>query len=758
MATTVGTATLIRAVVSIDLGTSHSGYAYAFTSTPNEIVSDQGTYESSKKLTAILFCGTSGEKVGEKDDNNNWNLEFVAFGDEARDRYMEMTTDSSVSTEFTRFLYFSRFKMELYGKTGEILSKRPMLQSMCGIQVPAVDVFRGVITHLKQKAFEHMLKSCPTLLLSEVKFVVTIPAIWPHGARQFMREVSMSSGIHILELALEPEVAALCCRDRHLKLNKNQCNTTNSQLLLLIDVGGGTADFTIIRMLPDGTVANICASTGGPWGSTFIDQQFEKLLSSMLSPGTYDKFMKTRPIDHITLLESFEIAKCKAKSNYPSDHIYRVRLPHQFLFITGWKSLPIKKNFSSSSSSSSFSSSSSSSSSSLSSETKKAHGTSTVTGGAAITGATKVETPSIHSTNALLEAPLDDWFLAELERDLNPPKLSSAPSTSSSSSSSSSSIKKTENKKSEKEKEEKVIKGMTYNNGMMEISQETMMSFFTPIIDPIIDCMRKMLDKTPEVKQVFLVGGLAESHILQHAVQQELKHRSSSSSSSSLALLNNNNNNQKKEKEKEEYGYLCPPHASLAVMTGAVMYGLNPNCISARCVAHGFGMGTSSVWNEPKHGKRPYTTSQFRGISTKWCNDIWKPFCVAGDLIPVDHIVTHSFTPVMDNQGEMNIILYQTQTKIESTKESKESKDCIYYVTDPFPKFIRIGEFVVDMSKGVNDANNTEREVTVSFSFGGTEIRIDACDVTSGSKRQVSLNFLSQSLDGLPKFVSSTKK
>ncbi|XP_062588785.1 heat shock 70 kDa protein 12B-like [Saccostrea cucullata] len=61
---------------------------------------------------------------------------------------------------------------------------------------------------------------------ADILWVLTVPAIWSDEAKQFMREAAIQAGIQDdhLVLALEPESAALLCKQLKLTENSNATN------------------------------------------------------------------------------------------------------------------------------------------------------------------------------------------------------------------------------------------------------------------------------------------------------------------------------------------------------------------------------------------------------------------------------------------------------------------------------------------------------------------------------------------------------
>lgn len=91
-----------RVVVAIDFGTTYSGYAYAFTRSPEEVHlmrhNDAGHLGGlAAKMPTILLLNERGG--------------FHSFGYEAREAYHDLD-----EAETRKWLYFEKFKMELHSR------------------------------------------------------------------------------------------------------------------------------------------------------------------------------------------------------------------------------------------------------------------------------------------------------------------------------------------------------------------------------------------------------------------------------------------------------------------------------------------------------------------------------------------------------------------------------------------------------------------------------------------------------------------
>lgn len=51
---------------------------------------------------------------------------------------------------------------------------------------------------------------------------------------------------------------------------------------MVVDAGGGTIDITVHKKTSDGSLAELHSPTGGNWGSSYVNKQFEQLLCNLL--------------------------------------------------------------------------------------------------------------------------------------------------------------------------------------------------------------------------------------------------------------------------------------------------------------------------------------------------------------------------------------------------------------------------------------------------------------------------------------------
>lgn len=291
-------------VVAIDFGTTFTGYAY---STRHEFKADplqihlmnwnagSAGLVSQKAPTCVLF----------KPDQS-----FDSFGFEAEDNYNELALDDKHGAWF----FFRRFKMELYK---DHLDRNKTLKTEDGKEMKAIKVVSSIISYLK----DHMRKTIKDRAIdireTEIRWVVTVPAIWSDPAKQMMREAAETAGIagNQLLIALEPEAASMLCKHMpgSLLLSGDRADKLESFRVgcryMVLDAGGGIIDITVHEVASGGSLKEIYEANGGDWGGTKVDESFENLLKTIAGEPAFSHFKANDVPSVIDLQRNFEVKK-----------------------------------------------------------------------------------------------------------------------------------------------------------------------------------------------------------------------------------------------------------------------------------------------------------------------------------------------------------------------------------------------------------------------------------------------------------------
>ncbi|NXR81555.1 HS12A protein, partial [Pycnonotus jocosus] len=619
---------LFLVVVAIDFGTTSSGYAYSFTKEPECIHvmrrwegGDPGV-SNQKTPTTILLTP---------------ERKFHSFGYAARDFYHDLDP-----TESKHWLYFEKFKMKLH-TTGN-LTMETDLTAANGKKVKALEIFAYALQFFKEQALKELSdQGGSDFENTEVRWVITVPAIWKQPAKQFMRQAAYKAGMASPEnpeqliIALEPEAASIYCRKlrlhqmidlssrapvngyspsdtigtgftqgkEHVRRNRqsrtfmveNVIGEIWSELeegdrYIVVDSGGGTVDMTVHQIrLPEGHLKELYKATGGPYGSLGVDYEFEKLLCKIFGEDFIEQFKIKRPAAWVDLMIAFESRKRAAAPDRTNP--LNITLP--FSFIDYYK---------------------------------KFRG---------------------HSVEHALRKSNVDFV-----------KWSS--------------------------------------QGMLRMSPDAMNALFKPTIDQIVQHLSEVFDK-PEVTNVkflFLVGGFAESPLLQQAVQSAFGSRCR---------------------------VIIPQDVGLTILKGAVLFGLDPAVIKVRRSPLTYGVGVLNRFVEGKHPPEKLLVKD----GTRWCTDVFDKFISADQSVALGETVTRSYTPAKPSQLVIVINIYSSE------------QDNVSFITEPGVK--KCGTLRLDLT-GTDAAAPSRREIKTLMQFGDTEIKAMAVDVATSKSVKVGIDFL----------------
>ncbi|XP_071528286.1 uncharacterized protein [Panulirus ornatus] len=603
-------------VVAIDFGTTYSGYAFSFTRDPDSVHmmkkwegGDPGV--QNQKTPTIVLLTPEGR--------------FHSLGFTARDTYHDLDPK-----EAKRWLYFDKFKMALHAD--QTLSRETLLEAANGRKVPALEIFTYALRYFRDHALRELSDQAGVAVLEEdVRWVITVPAIWSHPAKQFMRTAAYQAGMgsssrpEQLLIALEPEAAAIYCRrlrrhqllperppelrpPRHCAPRDSLCPSEPSSVPALpeldrdtvyavVDCGGGTVDITVHQMTDrlTGHLKELHKATGGPYGSTGVDAEFERFLETIFSPDFLATFRQQRPAAYVDLMIAFESRKRNA-SPYRSNPL-NIALP--FSFIDLYRKFKGKDV---------------------------------------------------------------EWAIKKHQQ-----------------------------------------LGVRWSaQGMLRVEQETMRQLFLPTLSNITQAIEAVLS-APEVgplQYMFLVGGFAESELLQKHIRDTFGHR---------------------------VNVIIPQGMGLAILRGAVQFGLDPGVVTVRRSRLTYGVG---VLNRYQRGIHP-TEKRVVAAGSEWCADVLDRFVVVDESVAVGDVVVRSYTPA--TPAQTTVILHLYATHCHNAK----------FVTEDGVQ--RVGTLHLDLgptSHHHQDPSKARREITVHMKFGDTEVKASAVDHLTGQCVKANIDFL----------------
>ncbi|XP_043920006.1 heat shock 70 kDa protein 12B [Protopterus annectens] len=618
-------------VVAIDFGTTSSGYAFSFTKDP-EAIHMMRKWEGGDPGVANQKTPTSLLLTPEQ--------KFHSFGFTARDYYHDLDPEDA-----REWLYFEKFKMKIHSTTD--LTMETELEAVNGKRVKALEVFAHALSFFKKHALQELKEQCPASVENyEIRWVITVPAIWKQPAKQFMREAAYMAGLispddsDQLLIALEPEAASIYCRKLRLhqlielsdkplangfepgspinsnfrqareQLRRSRHSRTfvvetgmgelwsemqTGDRYIVADCGGGTVDLTVHQIeQPQGTLKELYKASGGPYGALGVDLAFEKLLCQIFGKDFIETFKAKRPAAWVDLMIAFEARKRTASPRRANP--LNISLPFSFI------------------------------------DFYKKH------------------------TGQSVEAALK-------KSSMNIVKWSS--------------------------------------QGMLRMTSDAMNDLFQETIDHILHQIDDLMKKpdVSGVKFLFLVGGFAESPVLQHAVQSA-------------------------------FGKTCrviiPQDVGLTILKGAVLFGLDPTIVRVRRSPLTYGVGVLNKFVEGKHPKEKLLVKEGKN----WCTDIFDRFVSVDQSVALGEVVKRSYTPARLAQRKIIINIYCSAT------------DDVVYITDPGVR--KCGTINLELSEPEeNSPRKGRREIQASMQFGDTEIKVTAVDVATSKSVKAMIDFLS---------------
>ncbi|XP_052280334.1 heat shock 70 kDa protein 12A-like [Dreissena polymorpha] len=231
---------------------------------------------------------------------------MVAFGEDAKTLYHGLVK----TQEYKSWYLFELFKMALFVQN-KPLEKNIMIEDILGNKMKAVEIFSLAIEYIKTEVIntltdETRMNKATINVMTDIHWVLTVPAIWNDLSKKFMRDAATRAGIpdEMLTLALEPEAASLFCKEQ-----LGVGTLPSGHRYMVLDLGGGTADITVHQVNDDGTLSEIHQPTGGDFGGTNVDNKFVGILVQIFGADIFQKFKKDCMDEYLDFMQNFEIKK-----------------------------------------------------------------------------------------------------------------------------------------------------------------------------------------------------------------------------------------------------------------------------------------------------------------------------------------------------------------------------------------------------------------------------------------------------------------
>ena len=245
------------------------------------------------------------------------------------------------------------------------------------------------------------------------------------------------------------------------------------------------------------------------------------------------------------------------------------------------------------------------------------------------------------------------------------------------------------------------IDGITLSTSdQMQVRADLIKALYRPSVDAICKCLNEDLTKPPlsKVSALYMVGSFSKSQYLIQSVRRKTR-----------------------VNVPPEH-IINPPDSSVAIVKGAVMYGINPSIVQERVAARSYGFCKYIRFDSSMH---PKSKAVYHN-KVKMCKDIYDEFLECGQKVRNSGmpVITRSYFPVEPNQLRMIIKVYSAPKAVKYVDDRGSEHMASIMVEMP------------DITGGMN------RKVFVVIEFDGPEIHVVAKDENTGKCYDVSLDFM----------------
>ncbi|GAA5801684.1 hypothetical protein HPULCUR_007134 [Helicostylum pulchrum] len=221
------------------------------------------------------------------------------------------------------------------------------------------------------------------------------------------------------------------------------------------------------------------------------------------------------------------------------------------------------------------------------------------------------------------------------------------------------------------------------DNGSLCLPAEELKDFvFEPVIRQVLDLIKGQLAQSPQLEAIFLVGGFGQSNYLFRRVEDEFANQ--------VGMIG------------------VPPRGELAVVRGAVYFGLNPQIVTERVSRRTYGVETRMLFQEDID---PPEYSVVGGDQKKYCRQRFSVYVHQGQSIKVDECVSKNFVISYPNDTDSDLFAFDG----EGLPPRLTSH----------PLVRKVGNFPIRMPHLENVRAGEKVNMTIKMYFGLTEIKIE---------------------------------
>lgn len=225
---------------------------------------------------------------------------------------------------------------------------------------------------------------------------------------------------------------------------------------------------------------------------------------------------------------------------------------------------------------------------------------------------------------------------------------------------------------------------------------------FEPVIKEIINLCEEQLQKAQRLQAIFLVGGFGSSNYLFERVQEEFGSR--------VGLV------------------AVPPRCELAVVRGAVYFGLNPRVVTSRIPRYWYGIDTTTTFEE---GIDPPSYKIIRADGSIRCDNKFSVYVKRGYPLGMyikncayDTYTIDSFLLFLDidNCVSKDFFAYYPH-HTTCTLYSADTEEQPIYTTSPGVH--KVANFTIPMPALTGVSEGEKVDLTIKMYFGEVELKVE---------------------------------
>ncbi|ORZ00967.1 hypothetical protein BCR43DRAFT_511896 [Syncephalastrum racemosum] len=205
---------------------------------------------------------------------------------------------------------------------------------------------------------------------------------------------------------------------------------------------------------------------------------------------------------------------------------------------------------------------------------------------------------------------------------------------------------------------------------------------FEPVIEQVLQLIEGQLVQSPNLEAIFLVGGFGQSNYLFRRVEEVFANR--------VGMIG------------------VPPRGELAVVRGAVYFGLNPQIVTERVSRRTYGVETRMLFQP---GLDPEEYSVVGVDQKRYCRQRFSVYVQKGQSVKVDECVSKNFVISYPNDTDSDLFAFDGEgPPPRLTTHSLINK---------------VGHFPIRMPTLEGARPGDKINMTIRMYFGLTEIKIE---------------------------------